>query len=126
MLPAIRLLSSNQSHHFLLLAINFDGFGSKFRGTFTVTIDIVFEAVVANVHLTEACEDLLGAVVKIRCDVVLQFLDELLCRFAVGALAASLAPGKRIEDTVLFCRKKLTDRSKFEKTGCLLEKIAVE
>ena len=79
-----------QLSQFLLPAIEFNSFRNKFRSAFTVAVNIVLEPLVADVHLTKSCEDFIGAMIKIRGDVVLQFLYEPLSRFAVGALAAFL------------------------------------
>ena len=89
-----------QLSRFLFLAIDFDGFGNEFRSAFTVAVDILLESLVADVHLTEPCENIIGAMIKIRGDVVLQPLHELLCRVAVGSISAIHALGKLRKDTV--------------------------
>ena len=60
-----------QLSRFLFLATELYSFGNEFRSAFTAFIDVVFESLVADVHPPEPCEDLIGAVIKIRCDVVL-------------------------------------------------------
>ena len=65
--------------HDLFFAIDFDGVGNEACRALTVFIDIFLKTLVADVHLTETCEDIIGAMIKIRRDIVLQlFYKQLL------------------------------------------------
>ena len=48
-------------------------------GAGSVLVDVVFETLVGDVHLTEAGEDFVGAGVIVLSDVFLQFLYQCLC-----------------------------------------------
>ena len=58
----------------LFLAVGGDGFADECGGAGSVFVDVGFEALVGNVHLTESGEDFVGAGVVVLGDVILQFL----------------------------------------------------
>ena len=77
--------------HFLGFAVDFDG-GSQEEGrAFSVPVDVPGEAVIVNIHLSQAGQDGLGAGVEIGSDEILPLLHQCLCFVTGGVQMADFA-----------------------------------
>ena len=64
-----------------------DGFADEGSGADTVPVDIVPEAFVQNIHLTQADKNLLGAGVVVICNVLLQLFHHRLRSGRIGSFS---------------------------------------
>ena len=72
MKPPLGLVNRVAASFFVLFsAIGCDNIADVGGGAWSVFIDVVFETFVGHVHLTQSCEDFIGAGVVVLSDVIL-------------------------------------------------------
>ena len=87
----------------LPFCIHFNYFTNKFRRTVSVFINIAFEALICNIHLTETCKDFISAGVVVFGNVALQLFDKRL-RFGRIRLRTALQQLRKITKDVFKSR----------------------